>query len=99
MSFIEQIKERAKKDIKTIILPEAEDIRTLEATETILKEGYAKIILIGKKEKILELAKTKQLKIEKAEIIDPSDSEETEKYSQKLSELRKEKGMTEEKAR
>lgn len=99
MSFIEQIKERAKKDIKTIILPEAEDIRTLEATETILKEGYAKIILIGKKEKILELAKTKQLKIEKAEIIDPSDSEETEKYSQKLYELRKEKGMTEEKAR
>lgn len=32
MSFIEQIKQRAKKDIKTIVLPEAEDIRILEAT-------------------------------------------------------------------
>lgn len=32
MSFIEEIKQRAKQDIKTIILPEAEDIRILEAT-------------------------------------------------------------------
>ena len=46
MSFIEEIKQRAKKDIKTIVLPEAEDIRTLKATEQVLKDGYAKIILI-----------------------------------------------------
>ena len=35
MSFIEEIKERARKDIKTILLPEAEDIRTLEATKMV----------------------------------------------------------------
>lgn len=99
MSFIENIKNQAKKEIKTIVLPEAEDIRTLEATEIIIKEGYAKIVLIGNEEKILELAKTKNLKIEKAEIIDPRKSKETEEYSYKLYELRKEKGMTEEKAR
>ena len=40
MSFIEDIKEKAKNNIKTIILPEAEDIRTLKATEQILKEGF-----------------------------------------------------------
>ena len=33
MTFIEQIKERARKDIKTIVLPEATDIRILKATE------------------------------------------------------------------
>ena len=47
MSFIEEIKKRAKTDIKTIVLPEASDIRTLEATDMILKEGFANIILIG----------------------------------------------------
>ena len=41
MNFIDTIKERAKKDIKTIVLPETEDIRTLQATEKILKEGFA----------------------------------------------------------
>ena len=47
MSFIEEIKNRAKQDIKTIVLPESNDIRTLEATEIVLKEGFAKVILIG----------------------------------------------------
>ena len=45
MSFIEEIKQRAKKEIKTIVLPEAEDIRILEATEQVLKEQYANIVL------------------------------------------------------
>ena len=58
MSFIEEIKQRAKQDIKTIILPEAQDIRTLKATEQVLKEGYAKIILVGNKK-----LKKKHLKI------------------------------------
>ena len=99
MSFIEKIKAQAKNDIKTIVLPEAEDIRTLEATDIVLKEGYANIILIGNKEKILENAKSKGVNIENAEIIEPSTSSEYEEYANKLYELRKEKGMTEEKAR
>ena len=44
MNFIESIKDRAKQQIKTIVLPEAEDIRSLKATETVLNEKYAKII-------------------------------------------------------
>ena len=47
MSFIDGIKERAKKDIKTIVLPESEDERTLRATAKILEEKTANIILIG----------------------------------------------------
>ena len=41
MTFIEKMKMQAKQDIKTIVLPESEDIRTLEATEIVLKEGFA----------------------------------------------------------
>ena len=63
MNFIESIKDRAKQQIKTIVLPEAEDIRTLKATETVLNEKYAKIILIGDEEKILAKAKENNINI------------------------------------
>ena len=43
MNFIDGIKERAKKQIKTIVLPEATDIRTLTAVDKIYKENFAKI--------------------------------------------------------
>ena len=58
MNFIETIKERARQEIKTIVLPEAEDIRTLKATEVALKEKYANIILVGNEKKIKEKAET-----------------------------------------
>ena len=56
MSFIDDIKQRAKQDIKTIVLPESNDVRTLEATMQVLKEGFADIILVGNKEEINKLA-------------------------------------------
>ena len=46
MAFIEDIKQRPKQDIKTIVLPEAEDMRILQATEIALTEKYANIVLI-----------------------------------------------------
>lgn len=99
MNFIESIKDRAKQQIKTIVLPEAEDIRTLKATETVLKEKYAKIILIGDEEKIFAKAKENNIDIEGAKIINPKTSPDYEKYANLLYELRKNKGMTEEKAK
>ena len=99
MNFIESIKDRAKQQIKTIVLPEAEDIRTLKATETVLNEKYAKIILIGDEEKIFAKAKENNIEIEGAKIINPKTSHNYEKYANLLYELRKNKGMTEEKAK
>ena len=98
MSFIENIKLRAKQNIKTICLPEAEDIRTLEATQMVLNEGYAKIILIGNEENIKKVANENNINIEGAKIIDPKTSEKTKEYAEKLYELRKAKQMTLEKA-
>ncbi len=98
MSFIEQIKQRAKKEIKTIVLPEATDARILEAAQIVKKEGYAKVILIGNEEEVRKLANEKNIELGETEIIDPSKSEETKRYAKALYELRKAKGMTEEQA-
>ena len=97
MSFIETIKERAKKDIKTIVLPESMDRRVMEAASKILEEGIANVIIIGTDEEINESAKG--LDISKATIINPYTSELTEDLILKLVELRKSKGLTYEEAK
>ena len=99
MSFIDDIKNRAKQDIKTIVLPEAEDIRTLKAAETALQEKYAKIVLIGNKESILTKSKENNINIEDAQIVDPNNSEKYEEYVNLLYQLRNKKGMTIEQAK
>ena len=99
MNFIESIKNRAKKEIKTIVLPEAEDIRTLKATQIALKEKYANIVLVGNEEIIKQKAQENNVNIEGATIINPQTSENYEKYAQLLYELRKNKGMTIEQAK
>ncbi len=99
MNFIDTIKERAKTNIKTIVLPESEDIRVLEATQKVLKEGYSRIILIGNKDKISDLAKKNNLDLTGATIIDPLNSCKYEEYANKFYELRKTKGITLEQAK
>ena len=98
MSFIDGIKERARKEIKTIVLPEADDLRVLKATEQIIKEEFAKIVLIGQKDKIQNLAKENNININGAKIVDPRTSEKHQEYVELLYNLRKHKGMTIEQA-
>lgn len=99
MSFIEDMKMRAKSEIKTIVLPEASDIRILEATAGVLKQGFARIILIGNKESILNMANEKGLDIAGAEIIDPISSDKYNEFVDSFFELRKKKGISIEKAK
>ncbi len=99
MAFIESIKQKAKQDIKTIILPESEDIRVLKAAEKALKEEYAKIILIGNVEEVQNRAKENNVDISNAQIIDPNTSEKYEEYVNLFYELRKNKGITPEDAK
>lgn len=99
MSFIDDIKSKAKKDIKTIVLPEADDERVVLGGVKVIGEGFAKIVFIGKEEKIKNIAKKHDLDVSRATIIDPENSEKTEQYTKALYELRKDKGMTEEQAK
>ena len=96
MSFVDTIIEKAKKDKKTIILPESNDRRILEATDKILKNNIANIILIGSENEIKE--NSEGLDISNATIINPAKYNKTEELANKLYELRKEKGMTKEEA-
>ena len=98
MEFIEQIKQRAKSNVKTICLPEASDIRTIEAAHIALQEGYAKIILLGDEENIRRMAMENGFDISNAWIINPKTSEKKETFAQTLFELRQAKGMTKEQA-
>ena len=97
MSFIDSIKERAKKDKKVIVLPESMDKRTMEAADKILKEGIADLIIIGNDEEVAE--NSKGFDISGATIIDPAKSNLTEDLINGLVELRKNKGMTYEEAK
>ena len=97
MSFIDVIKDRAKAKRKTIVLPEAMDRRTVEATATILKEDFCNVVLIGNPDKITAVAEG--LDIKGAQIIDPDNYDKMEAYVAKLVELRGHKGMTAEEAK
>lgn len=99
MNFIESVKERARANIKNIVLPEAEDIRILESTQTILKEKFANVILVGDEEKVLAKAKENNININGVKIVNPKNSKNYEEYANILYELRKNKGMTIEEAK
>ena len=99
MAFIEEMKQKAKLKNKAIVLPESEDIRVLKATEIVLEEGFAKVVLIGDEEKIVSIVKDNNINIGGATIINPIKSEKYNEYAEKFYELRKEKGITEEQAK
>ena len=98
MTFIEEIKQKAKKQMKTIVLPEATDIRVLKATSVVCKEKFAQIILLGDKEKIEQTAKENGIELTNVKIITPEKNEKYSTYVEAFYELRKAKGMTIEKA-
>ena len=97
MNFLEKISERAKKDIKTIVLPESSDIRTIQAAAMVQERGLANIILVGREDAVKKLAGN--LDISKARIVDPETSDKFEEFAEAFYQMRKAKGMTPEKAR
>ena len=100
MEFLENLKERARQNLQRIVLPEGTEERTLKAADIIIKEGFAKIILIGNPTAISELALQYGLSnIKEATIIDPENHINKDKYIAKMVELRQSKGLTEEMAR
>lgn len=99
MNFIETIKQRARQNKKRIILPETMDKRVLKAASICQKEKIAEMILIGEEDKIATLAKEENIDLEGITIINPFTSSETEALIHDFYELRKEKGMTPEKAK
>ena len=92
--FIDKIKEKAKLDKKTIILPESMDSRVLEAASKIIEEDICNLIIIGDKATI-----NSEYNLDGAMFIDPKTYFFTDELANTLYELRKNKGMTIEEAK
>ncbi|MBQ1948306.1 MAG: phosphate acetyltransferase [Clostridia bacterium] len=96
--FLDRTIERAKQDKKTIVLAEGGDIRTIRAAAMVLAQEIANIIIIGDADKINEMAKGENLDISAATIICPEKADDLQEFANMFYEMRKAKGMTEEKA-
>ncbi|MBO6281075.1 MAG: phosphate acetyltransferase [Alphaproteobacteria bacterium] len=96
--YILSLLEKAKKDVKTIVLPEGEDERVLEAAHIVASEKAAKIVILGSIEKIKAFYAANNWDLDGIEIIEPERSANLKAYTELLYNLRKEKGLTEEDA-
>ena len=83
--FLARMKSAAKADKKTIVLPEGEDPRTIEAAKKIVEEGLANLVVLGD---------PVQIKIDGVTVIDPRTAEKKQAYAEKFAELRAKKGVT-----
>lgn len=93
-TFLDSMIARAKADVKTIVLPEGDDSRTLEAAEKILGEGVAKLIILGDAAAIAESGRA----LDGAQIVDVRTSELRQELADQLFQIRQHKGMTPEQA-
>ncbi|NLU50031.1 MAG: phosphate acetyltransferase [Syntrophomonadaceae bacterium] len=99
MNLLEQIREKAKANIKTIVLPEGTEERTLKAVPTLVGEKIANPILLGNPTAIKDLAAKVGADISGAEIVNPVDAPFFDDFVQQFYEMRKDKGMTPDKAK
>ncbi|NUM55353.1 MAG: phosphate acetyltransferase [Candidatus Hydrogenedentes bacterium] len=98
MSFIDEIFAKAHADPRRILLPEANDDRTLHAAATLRERGLAQVILLGDEGSIS--ARLEQLHISPGfAIADPSRAPWLDEFVAEYYALRKTKGMTEDAAR
>lgn len=98
MDIINQFKLKAQQVKGSIVLPEAMDERTLLATETILKEKMAEVVLIGIEAEVKALAEEKGIDISGATIWNPEDCPDIEEFTDFFFEKRKKKGISREDA-
>ena len=97
--YLTGLLDRAKKGYKTIVLPEGEDERILEAAHIAHEAKAAKIIILGDKAEIKAYYDKKNWSLDGIEVIKPEISPKLAEYTNLLYELRKAKGMTPEEAK
>lgn len=98
MKVLQEIIANAKKAQKRIVLPEGLEPRTLRAADIILKEGIAKLIILGNPAEIRAEAEKLGVNLTQATLVDPATDSRREKYAGMMVEIRKTKGVTMEEA-
>ncbi len=87
--FLNKMKDAARSDVRTIVLPEGEDPRTIDAARQIVAEGIANLVILGDPQTI---------DVPGATVIDPKTAKKHDEYAAAFAELRKKKGVTLEQA-
>lgn len=98
MNFSEKMKELARENRRSIVLPEANDPRTIKAAEIIVREEIADVILIGSEKEVAAVARSESADVSGARIVDPADPKINELWANEFFNLRKHKGVTAEQA-
>ena len=80
MDFVKDLRAKAKAAGKTIVLCEGEDKRVVEAASVIVKEGIAKIILLGNADEIAKFG----FDMSGVKIVDPKTDSNADKYAEVL---------------
>ena len=100
MDFIDNVRTKAKKLQRTLVLPEGTEPRTIRAARQLVDDGLAgKVVLLGAPADVEAAAKEVDTKLDGIEVVDPTASDRLDAYAQEYHELRKHKGMTPEQAR
>jgi len=99
MTFIEKIRHNAKASPKTIVFPEAFDPRVLKAAAYVRDQKLVVPVLLGNTDETQKLARENSVNLDGIKIIDPLNSSKLEELAGRYYEMRKNKGMTPEKAK
>lgn len=94
MQIIEAILNRARNDPKRIVLPESGDDRTLRAAARLIKDGLARIVLLGEEDGTRRRAAGLGLDLAAAEVIEPAASPRLDAYASVYHDLTRSKGVT-----
>jgi phosphate acetyltransferase len=98
MHLVEQIKAKARKSLQTVVLPEGYDDRMVEAAGQIVKDGLARVVLLGSPDTLQKKAVELGASLDGVTLLDPKTSPKLGEYVDELVELRKKKGLSREDA-
>ncbi len=96
--YLKQLMNKAAENVKTIVLPESEDNRILDAAHYIAEAKTANLVILGQKEVVADYYRAKGWTLDGIEVINPETSDKLQSYADMFYELRKDKGITKEDA-
>lgn len=99
IKLLNEIKDKASKLRKTIVLPESHDERVLRAAEKLTKEKTLSVITLGDEDRIMKDAKKLDVDLTGIRIINPTKADKLSDFTNIFFNLRKHKGVTIEQAR
>ena len=100
MDFVTEMKDKAAKNPKRLVLPEGSEERIIRTARILLDEKLASsVTLLGKIADIQDFAKTQGIEIDDIDIINTETNSNLNRYADVYYQLRKNKGMTPEQAK